>query len=289
MHEWQLQFSAKLHVTQLLDDTNDRQKHLTLHLHIMASQSFTKALRESNAAAYQAATQSAFLRNAAHGAVSKSTLGTWLANDRLYIHAYIRGTGRLLDFLRLPQTVSELHHGTDAATQLFDWSVDALVNIRREEAFFVSTARKYGIDVNLPAGTDGLVPQDAKLRGLQRFEDLFGTLAPGPGRLPWLESAVVFYGTEKCYLDAWTWARSQLAGESDEDEDGGALRGEFIPNWTCAEFVQFVERLGKVIDDAVAEEVRIGGEGVWDELMARVAPWWGELLGAEEGFWPVMD
>ncbi|CEJ94190.1 hypothetical protein VHEMI09738 [[Torrubiella] hemipterigena] len=257
----------------------------------MSSPSFTQALIQSHSEAYQAATQSAFLRNAARGKVPKATLGTWLANDRLYIHGYIRGTGRLLSFLGLPQTVAEQNHGSDAATQLFDWSVDALVNIRREEAFFVDTARRYGIDVNLPTGADGaVVPQAAKLPGLQRFETLFDKLAPGPGSLlPWLESAVVFYGTEKCYLDAWTWAKSQLSGTTHNDDDGGALRAEFIPNWTSADFVVFVDMLGKIIDDAVAEEVRRGDGKVWDVLMARVTPWWEELLAAEEGFWPAME
>ncbi|KAM3438062.1 hypothetical protein MY4824_003509 [Beauveria thailandica] len=43
--------------------------------------------------------------------------------------------------------------------------------------------------------------------------------------LPWLEAAVVFYATERCRLDAWTWAASQMDGSKDGaaegDEDGG--------------------------------------------------------------------
>ncbi|KAM3457859.1 hypothetical protein MY3296_000932 [Beauveria thailandica] len=46
--------------------------------------------------------------------------------------------------------------------------------------------------------------------------------------LPWLEAAVVFYATERCRLDAWTWAASQMDGSKDGaaegDEDGGRAK-----------------------------------------------------------------
>lgn len=266
--------------------------------------SLTKALVASDPDRFRRATQSTFLKHAAQGTLHKDTLGRWLANDRLYIHGYIRAAGHLLSILPLPETVStdveaSHQHGSDPASKLLAWTVDALVNIQREERFFVETARRYGISVNLPADEEGRVASSAKSEGLRRFEALFdGLLLPrrpsegqtGSPRLAWLESAVVFYGTEKCYLEAWTWAKSHLEPGKDGsgDEDGGAVRNEFIGNWTSGEFVEFVELLGGIIDDAVREQVAHGRAGE-DALLQRGLVKWRELLAAEEAFWPTLD
>lgn len=259
----------------------------------MASFSLTKTLvapesHTAEAAAYERATQTPFLKLAAQGQVSSKVLGKWLANDRLYIHSYIRGIGRMLSFLDLPSKTTASGEREPAALKLLDWLIDAMVNIRREEKFFVETAGRYGIDVNLATGDDGRVLEDAKLEGLRQFEKLFGTLEPGESDvLPWLESAVVFWGTEKCYLDAWTFAKDRL-DETDgrQDADGGALRREFIPNWTCKEFVEFVDGLGKIIDEAVSEVIDTHGEGVKQQLLERARFKWHDLVQAEGNFWP---
>jgi thiaminase len=267
----------------------------------MAPFSLTEALVASDSSAYQRATQSSFLKLAAQGRLSKRVLGTWLANDRIYIHGYIRGIGKLIGFLERPGAVTSRGQPDPVSTRLLDWMIDALVNIRREERFFVDTAMQYGIEVDLPRGgaADGAnVAEEAKLEGLRRFEKLFLGVEPNSSSsssLPWLEAAVVFWGTEKCYVDAWTWAKEQLDEGKDgkTDEDGGALRSEFIPNWTGKEFVQFVERLGGLIDEAVrdvvAQEGGGGGDGAREELMRRAKGKWEALLGAEEAFWPVVE
>ncbi|ATY59248.1 heme oxygenase-multi-helical [Cordyceps militaris] len=245
--------------------------------------SFTQTLIASDPAGYQRATQSPFLQRAASGKLSKAVLGQWLANDRLYIHGYVRAAGRLLSFLALPDVVSADH----PASALLAWTVDALANIQREASFFLATAARYGIDVNLPADQHGRVPAAAKLDGLRRFEALFDGLEAGPAPLPWIEAAVVFYGTERCYLDAWTWARSHVDPGQDptEDQDGGAVRDEFIANWTSAEFRAFVDRLGLLVDGAV----RAQSEDVRDALLTRGLVKWREVLAAEEAFWPEVE
>ncbi|SPO07246.1 related to transcription regulator PAB1642 [Cephalotrichum gorgonifer] len=248
----------------------------------------TSRLLNSDPAAFSKATQSAFLRSAALGQLQKDTLGTWLANDRLYIHSYIKAAGLLLAFLEYPQAIPKSGAGADAFTvRLLEWVIDALVNIRREEKFFLDAASRYGIPIDLPIGEDGRASDAAKLEGLRRFEDLFGSVSPGNGSLPWLEAAVLFYATEKAYLEAWTWAKSQLVEQDpSEDADGGALRVEFIPNWTSKEFVVFVDQLGDIIDEAVSEQVGIHGVRTMEELSDRALKVWARVLAAEEVFWP---
>ncbi|KAL7912674.1 hypothetical protein GGI35DRAFT_258741 [Trichoderma velutinum] len=264
--------------------------------------SLTQTILISDPLGYKSATQSPFLASASQGRVSKSLLGQWLANDRLYIHAYIRGVGRLLSFLQLPEVVTpprdeaaEREHSPNA--KLLHWMIDVLVNIRREEDFFVQTATKYGIDVNLPADANGRVADDTKLEGLRRFEALFDGISPSSDNdviLPWLEAAIIFWATEKCYLDAWSGAAARLStpSDSEDDADGGALRREFIPNWSSKEFTQFVDQLGEIIDSAVQQEMELrrdADELVRVQLLDRALSKWREVLAAENAFWPAME
>ena len=250
------------------------------------SYSLTKQLLASDEQAYKKATQSEFLRLAGNGKASKDILGRWLANDRLYIHSYCRGLGHLLSFLQYPDTVQQ-NAKSDSETQLLDWIVAALVNIRREEKFFINTAFEYGININLET-EDGKVQSSTKLEGLRRWEALYASVAPNEKDvLPWLEAAVIYWGTEKCYLDAWSWAKAQLDdSDGTKDADGGAVRKEFINNWTCKEFVDFVDDLGKIIDDAVAKVVEEGEDK--EKLFKRVQGKWHDVLEAEEAFWPAV-
>lgn len=252
----------------------------------------TAYLLGSSPAAFRRATQSPFLQSAAAGQLTKETLGTWLANDRLYILSYIKGTGRLLSFLELPQEAPHPGGATaaqPASARLFGWLVDALVNIRREETFFVDAAARHGIEINLPLSTDGRVEDGAKLEGLRRFEKLFNSLGPHDGTIPWLEAAVLFYATEKAYLEAWTWTKIQLVEQDpSKDSDGGALRLDFIPNWTSKEFVSFVDQLGNIIDEAVVHQVNTNGENKLQHLYDRALSVWNNVMAAEEAFWPRM-
>ncbi|KAF6805370.1 hypothetical protein CMUS01_14633 [Colletotrichum musicola] len=247
----------------------------------------TQDLLASDQASYVRATQSPFLRAASAGRCPKAVLGRWLANDRLYIHAYIRGVGLLLSALDLPDVASPAGAPEPPAERLLQWLVDALANVRREEKLFIETAVRFGIDVNLPTTSSGNVSQDEKLEGLRRFEHLFASVARTEEKLGWLEGAVLLYATEKCYLDAWTGARDALETKKDgsSDEDGGALRTEFIPNWSSAEFREFVDCLGEIIDDAVEAQ----GEEALPELKERALKVWREVVLAEEHFWPAME
>ncbi|GKT40918.1 uncharacterized protein ColSpa_01099 [Colletotrichum spaethianum] len=252
--------------------------------------SLVQHLLASDPASYARATRSRFLGAAANGTLPRDVLGRWLANDRLYIHAYIKGVGRLLDALDLPDLASTTPE-PPAAEKLLQWLIDALVNVRREERFFVETAARFGIEVNLPASQDGVVVQDEKLDGLRRFEKLFGGLSKGPEPLGWLEGAVLLYATEKCYLDAWSGARDGLDASADgsRDADGGALRKEFVPNWSSDEFRAFVDELGTIIDQGYEDVVQRGEGEAKDHLRERALRVWKEVVLAEETFWPALN
>lgn len=291
--------------------------------------SLTSHLLSLDKTAYEAATRAPFLKAAGQGRVNKTTLGTWLANDRLYTHAYIKAAGRALASIDLPQSTSTTTTSSAApggpakssTPQLVDWLCDTLVALRREDHLFVDVAGRYDIPIELAMEGEGegeegsagetLFPRvrdTAKIPGLVMFERLFGRLTvpmratpseeesrappPTPPLLPWLEAAVVFWGTEQVYLEAWAWAKAcqqAHAKDGSVDADGGALRKEFIPNWSSEEFVAFVGQLGALVDDAVTGIVERKGEGVRTELVARAETVWRELVAAEAAFWPDVD
>lgn len=264
----------------------------------MAS-SLTSHLLTISPAAYEAATHSAFLLAAGQGRLDKKTLGTWLANDRLYIHAYIKAVGRTLAVLDLPETTTPASDAPEAL--LVDWLAATLAALRREERLFVDVARRYGLGIDLESDVTTQeggrevrhVPGTAKLTGLVMLERIFGSLHPAASvdrtrPVPWLEAAVVFWATEKVYCDAWAWAASkQTAGEDGTgDADGGVLRREFVPNWANPEFKKFVDELAGLVDRAVDEAVAELGQGVRGALVQRAQKVWGEVVDAEAAFWP---
>ncbi|KAK3688191.1 hypothetical protein B0T22DRAFT_147775 [Podospora appendiculata] len=283
------------------------------------SWSLTEHLLSTFQSEFQSATQHGFLLAAAEGRLPKETLGRWLANDRLYIHSYIRGAGKLLASLDLPQHVPAAD--TEAVeTQLVDWLIEALAAVRKEERFFLDVAERYGLSIAVetsdPSQVHGSreigfqVSNDAKILGLVMIEDIFSGIQPAtaeqqalltvaserppPPLLPWLEGAVVFWGTERCYLDAWSWARSKqpLGRDTRDDADGGALRKEFIPNWSGLDFARFVGRLGSLIDFAVGQALDRAGdraEEVKGEILTRLEGKWKSLLAAEAAFWPEVE
>ncbi|KAI3551080.1 hypothetical protein CABS01_11353 [Colletotrichum abscissum] len=270
---------------------------------------FTSTLLTSHETLYRASTTATFLAAAARG----------------------KGAGRFLALLDLPDVVeSSSRHdvsghdaGSPAVTdkaadratatvteRLLNWLIDALVNVRREERFFIDVAARFGIDVNLPTAPTSergssarrRVKDEDKNAGLLAFERLFTSIATAPPRsvlLPWLAPAVLFWATEKCYLEAWSGARDMLpwsvsatsaSGTSGKDtasdSDGGALRTEFIPNWSSPAFRAFVDELAAIVDDGVDEAVRLHGEEAVGDEIDQARHMWREVLLAENDFWP---
>ncbi|KAN0117664.1 heme oxygenase-like protein [Hyaloscypha variabilis] len=217
---------------------------------------------------FQLATQVSFLEKAGHGTLSKEILQTWLSQDRLYAQAYMRFASLLLANIRLPLKIAS----EDINEKLADLLVEALVNIRRELKFFESVAGRWGLDIDIGVGVES--------EGVKRYREVFNEVGEGieRGVVGLLEGLVVLWGTEKCYLEAWRYAAtfSPSSLEPENDLDGGALRKEFIPNWTSGEFVGFVERIGGLVDALWEGE---GEEGRVEEL-------WRRMLDVERVFWP---
>lgn len=70
---------------------------------------------------------------------------------------------------------------------------------------------------------------------------------------------------------------------SSNDLDGGALRHEFIPNWTSPEFEAFVREIAEVTDELAARE---------DAVVRRLDVYkavWRHILDVETRFWPSVE
>lgn len=261
----------------------------------MAPQSLTAHLLSLKQDQFARATQSRFLARAASGTLPKNLISHWLANDRLYMQGYIRLTGELLRITKMPSQPTPSTSAGPLELRLVDWLVSALVNIRREERFFMDVAERYGLDVNLTGGDGKSIVEEKKIEGLKRFEKLFDNLTTGQSAeavLPWLEGVVLFWATEKVYFEAWSWAKVQAEGmverDYESDADGGAMRKEFIPNWTNDEFIEFVNILEGILNEG--EQGAVDGDGgLRKQIEERAGRVWQQLLDAEEAFWPNVD
>jgi thiaminase len=221
-----------------------------------------------------------FLARAANGTLPKPLVAHWLANDLQYLKVY-KGVSE--------QTLALVRRGSNAEdieTRLSAWLEAAVQNGTREENLFQEVASLYDLDISLNEAT--------KNDGLRRYEALFETFSTSPRNtfVPWLEGAVILWAMEKVYYEAWSWSRKQDAQSSpksyENDQDGGAMRKEFIPNWSNRDFLMFVEQLERIINEGVSSTVR-GDEKLWGEIKSRTEGVWKAVLDAEEVFWPEVN
>jgi len=243
---------------------------------------------------FKRTTTAPFLERAASGTLPKQVIAEWLANDRLYIQGYITLAESLIHIIEATSTATlataASEDSTSIETRLLRWLDAALKNIQREAAWFDEMTKAYGLTAPPPTS-------DQKSLGVQRFEALFSSLSTHPPNpfLPWLEGAVCLFSTEKVYYEAWRWARKQdrrrsqdsppSAADYSSDLDGGAMRKEFIPNWSNREFLLFVETLERIVNEGVGAAVG-RDETKWQEVKRRAEHVWQATLDAEEVFWP---
>ncbi|RAR06679.1 heme oxygenase-like protein [Stemphylium lycopersici] len=232
-------------------------------------------------------TRHPFLERAAKGTLPKPLIAQWLANDRQYIQGYLSTIKNTLNLVRSTHTSTTAQGAEpDIEKRLISWLESGIKNGEREMRFFEEVAEIYNIELHPSPLQDNI-----KSEGLRRYEALFNSVASQQSNafLPWLEGAILLWSTEKVYYEAWSWARRQDTQSSprsyDSDMDGGAMRREFIPNWSNRDFMMFVEQLERIVNEGVVNAVNRDDEK-WAEVKSRVDPIWRTLLEAEEAFWP---
>ncbi|KAI0898409.1 heme oxygenase-like protein [Annulohypoxylon nitens] len=244
---------------------------------------------------YQRATQSQFLSLAGEGQLSSDILSQWLSQDRLYAQAYVRFAGGLMSRVQLPTNV-----GDRDFTKTLEWRIlsliqTALAGVWRELQFFEETAKKYGLDLeapgpvaegsNLSNKSDGFSSNKVTQDYINLF-DSFTAQPRGDKSKTLLDGLILLWATEKVYLDSWTYAKRHAPGDADSkgDLDGGALRKEFIPNWTSDEFVAFVDECRECLDAYAATQV----EDTEEVIAAGSLVLFKKVLVLEESFWPMV-
>lgn len=213
-------------------------------------------------AAFNAATQHPWLKLAGSASLDRDALLAWLTQDRLYAINYVSFIGSLLAKVSIP-TIADR---TDTlGWRIVDLLIDALTNIRRELAMFEDILREeFGWEKG----------GEQARQETRAYADIFaGAAAPNKSIL---EGMTVLWATEKCYLEAWRYARSQSSSSGQED----VLQKTLIPNWTGGEFIDFVSIIGGLVDELAADFN--AGSPEW----SKCEDVWRQVLYAEERFWP---
>ncbi|QIX01209.1 hypothetical protein AMS68_006726 [Peltaster fructicola] len=244
--------------------------HINLLLTLVLAQasiiwaaSLTAYLTGSNfSAEIIAATQNPFLDRAALGSLPVDELSAWMAQDRLYGFSYIHFMGAMLDKLQIPTTVS-INSSTQG--QYAEVLTGAIPNVRREILLFEDTAIKEGWQDILSVKPS--IPTVA-------YANLFD--GAGSPHRSMLVSAVTLFATEWCYYTAWSRAATMVP----KGKPQTIMQSTFIPNWSNAEYKEFVDELGGYVEWFA----RGCTPGSQDWIEAEIA--WRQVLWAEAEFWP---
>jgi len=107
-----------------------------------------------------------------------------------------------------------------------------------------------------------------------------------------LVDLTILWGTEKCYLEAWQFAKDSHNRQSSpenksthdaqdiQDADSKSLLlNTLISNWTCSDFVDFVKHI-----ENLTNELANSSEYASDWQNCRDI--WTKVLSVEKGFWP---
>ncbi|KAI1780066.1 heme oxygenase-like protein [Hypoxylon cercidicola] len=244
---------------------------------------------------YQRATRSQFLSLAGQGRLPTEVLSEWLSQDRLYAQAYIRFAGGLLSRVQLPTRIDDQDTSRTLQWRILSLLETALSGVTRELQFFEVTAKKYKLDLaalgpvaeggNLSSKSAGFGPNQVT-KGYINLFDSFTAQPHGNTSKTLLDGLVLLWATEKVYLDAWTYAKQQASedGDGKGDVDGGALRKEFIPNWTSEEFQAFVKECQECLDAYAA----IQDHDTEEVGAANSMTLFKTVLILEESFWPMV-
>ncbi|KAI9065315.1 heme oxygenase-like protein [Trametes sanguinea] len=217
---------------------------------------------------YAAATEHAFLTAAGTGTLPPALLSLYLSQDRIYAaHAYPRFIGQLLarvpfSSLNAPDSPEERFHG-----EIVDVLTGALVNVRREVGMFAEVEKAFEL------------PPFAQWRERKATRDYTAEMAR-VGALGSLEDGLVFlWAMERVYLDAWSHVKSLLPNATSGAGPALPAIKQLAENWTCPEFVQFVDTLESLVNRLSI----LPGSPAY----VRAEEVWARVVELEEAFWPV--
>lgn len=233
----------------------------------MAMTQLTTHLLSSSPDAFKAATQHSFLSAAGTSSLEKDALLAWLTQDRIYALSYVPFIGALLSKCSL----NAQHDRTSTLEwRLTDLLIDALTNIRREIGMFEELLQEH---FDWGKGQTG---EDRPREETRDYMDLFKHAARNERGL--LAGMTLLWATEKCYLEAWKFAKSCAVHEAAAD----VVQKVLIPNWTSTEFEEFVDRIGLLVDELAARLEPDTRDREWKECENI----WVKVVKAEERFWP---
>lgn len=226
----------------------------------------TSHLLSLDNSAFEAATQHPWLALAGTSRLSKPALLAWLAQDRLYALSYVSFIGSLLSKTSLSSTADR--------AETLEWRVastliDALTNIRREIGMFEHVLRS---EFAWSEGGERATTETRAYQGL-----FAGSAAPHQSLLVGMTA---LWATEKCYLEAWRFAAAQQSDEHVDPAKGDVMQTILIPNWTNAEFEQFVDAIGTLVDELAKDIPHESSE------RNKCEDVWKQVLWAEKNFWP---
>jgi len=237
--------------------------------------SLTDTLLESEPLAFERATHHPFLRAAGDLALQYSTLLSWLAQDRLYTHAYVNFIGCLLSKIKLSSDgiISSTLEG-----RIVIMLGDALNNILREITLFDKILGSEHVS-NI---TDSVEPRPRT----EVYTNMLRESVHPQSSL--LVDLTILWGTEKCYLEAWRYAKScdnsTQVWDSNSTQDPNSrslLQETLIPNWTSSEFEDFVRHIEYLLNELASHPDYVNK---WQDCRDM----WSTVLAVEENFWPLM-
>ncbi|PWN34421.1 heme oxygenase-like protein [Meira miltonrushii] len=263
----------------------------------MVSGSLTEALLSlpNTSESYKRATQHPFLQRAGTLSLSTDSLQRWLTQDRLYaLVGYSAFLGTLIAKLPAPIVGPSSSEGILHRRRL-SVLAGAMANIDREVGFFEQVAKDNGLDLaakSKPTAAQNEVDSHPQTSPGSSLVDLgllnnitrgyIDFMVSTASRGTFEEGLVLLWAMEKMYLDAWTYASKHLKSEalsSKANQQPGPAKAllQLIPNWSSAEFAQFVKDIGELIDGL---DVKIDSD-----LGKRLQEVWIVTLWYEERFW----
>ncbi|KAJ4489902.1 heme oxygenase-like protein [Lentinula aciculospora] len=222
---------------------------------------------------YASAIKHSFLIAAGSGTLDHNLLALWLSQDRIYAaHAYPKFIGSLISNIPF-NSKDPLFSNQELFNQrIFKILLFSLQNVDREVGFFRETAQKWGL--NLEGWPERKATRNYTAE-MSRISNN-GSMVDG---------LVFIWAMEKVYLDAWTAVRDlatsssafNVCSDSTITPTNAALFS-LSENWSCPEFVKFVEDLADVVDSLGIRP----GLADWN----RSEEIWARVVELEADFWP---